>query len=371
MSQPESETTPAPRPAISRLVPYSPGKPIEDVKREYGLADVIKLASNENPLGPSPRAVAAMKDTLDGVNLYPDGAALALKNALSTYWDLPAGQFTLGNGSDEVIHCLGLAYLRPGDAVVHGDPSFSLYGAAALLNEAEAVKVPLTPDMRHDVDAMADAVDERTRMVFIANPNNPTGGMNTGREIEDLMDRLPKHVLLVLDEAYAEYVESPEYPASIEYVREGRPVIVLRTFSKIYGLAGLRVGYGMARPDIIRAVEQVREPFNVNSLAQAGALAALGDTDHLDRSRRTNSEGKRTLTAAFDRMGLPHAPTEGNFILVDVKRNCRDVYEGLLRKGVIVRTGDIFGLPTWIRVTIGTPDENARFLRELEALLAS
>jgi len=369
MPLPETEQAPKPRPAIARLVPYSPGKPIEDVKREYGLTDVIKLASNENPLGPSPKAVAAMKDALDGVNLYPDGAAVSLKQALSNYWDLPAGQFTLGNGSDEVIHCLGLAYLRPGDAIVHGDPSFSLYGAAALLNEAEAIKVPLTPDMRHDLDAMADAVDERTRMVFIANPNNPTGGMNTGREIEDLMDRLPPRVLLVLDEAYAEYVESPEYPASIEYVREGRPVIVLRTFSKIYGIAGLRVGYGMARPDIIAAVEQVREPFNVNSLAQAGALAALSDTEHLNRSRRVNAEGKRTLMAAFDRLGLPYAATEGNFILVDTKRPCREVYEALLRKGIIVRTGDIFGLPTWIRVTIGTPEENARFLQGLESIV--
>lgn len=371
MSLSDVVTAPTPRPAIERLVPYSPGKPIEDVKREFGLTDVIKLASNENPLGPSPKAVAAMKAALDGVNLYPDGAALALKRALSAHWGVPAEQFTLGNGSDEVIHCLGLAYLRPGDSIVRGDPSFSLYGAAALLNEAVAIKVPLTADMRHDVDAMVDAVDERTRMVFIANPNNPTGGMNTGREIEDLMDRLPPHVLLVLDEAYAEYVESPEYPASIEYVREGRPVIVLRTFSKIYGLAGLRVGYGVARPDIIRAVEQVREPFNVNSLAQAGALAALGDADHLQRSRRANSDGKRTLTEAFDRLGLPYARTEGNFILVDVRRNGREVYEALLRAGVIVRTGDVFGLPTWIRVTIGAPAENARFLCELETILRS
>jgi histidinol-phosphate aminotransferase len=352
------------------LVPYSPGKPIEDVKREYGLTDVIKLASNENPLGPSPKAVAAMRAALDGVNLYPDGAAQSLKRALSEYWDVPTECFTLGNGSDEVIHCLGLAYLRPGDSIVHGDPSFSLYGAAALLNEADAITVPLTPDMRHDVDAMAEAVNDRTRMVFVANPNNPTGGMNTGREIEELMDRLPPSVLLVLDEAYSEYVESPEYPASIEYVRQGRPVIVLHTFSKIYGIAGLRVGYGIARPDIIRAVEQVREPFNVNSLAQVGALAALGDTEHVNRSRAVNADGKRTLMAAFDRMGLPYAPTEGNFILVDVKRNCREVYEGLLRKGVIIRTGDVFGLATWIRVTIGTHDENARFLHELEPLVS-
>lgn len=358
----------AARPAVERLVPYSPGKPIEETKREFGLTDVIKLGSNENALGPSPKAVDAMRDAVAALNLYPDGAAYDLKQALAAKWGVPTDHIAIGNGSDEIIHYLGIAYLRPGDNIVQGDPSFVRYESAAVLNDADCLKIPLT-DLTHDVDAMADAVNDRTRMVFLTNPNNPTGTMNSKAEVERLMDRLPPHVLLVLDEAYAEYVEHDDYPNSIEYVKQGRPVIVLRTFSKVYGIAGLRVGYGLARPDIIRAVEQVREPFNVNSLAQVGALAALSDTDFLERSRKNNADGKKTLMEAFDRLGCPYAPTEGNFIFVDVRRNCREVYNGLLRKGVIVRTGDIFGLPTYLRVTIGTPEENARFLRELEAIL--
>ena len=356
------------RPAIDRLVPYSPGKPIEETKREFGLTDVIKLGSNENALGLSPKAVAAMHEAIASLNLYPDGAAFNLKEALSQLWGVPHNHIAVGNGSDEIIHYLGIAYLRHGDNIVQGDPSFVRYESAAVLNEAECVKVPLT-DLTHDVDAMAAAVNDATRMVFLTNPNNPTGTMNSRAEVERLMDRLPPSVLLVLDEAYAEYVERDDYPNSIEYVKQGRPVIVLRTFSKVYGIAGLRVGYGLARPDIIRAVEQVREPFNVNTLAQVGALAALSDTEFVERSRKNNADGKRALMAGFDRLGCPYAPAEGNFIFVDVRRNSREVYNALLRKGVIVRTGDIFGLPTYLRVTIGTPDENARFLRELETIL--
>lgn len=359
---------PTPRPAIERLVPYSPGKPIEETKREFGLTDVIKLGSNENALGPSPKAMEAMRAALNTLNLYPDGAAYDLKQALSARFGLSSEQITVGNGSDELIHYLGLAYLRPGDSVVQGDPSFVRYESAAVLNEAECIKTPLK-DLTHDVDAMADAADDRTRLVFLCNPNNPTGTMNTRAEVERLMDRLPRQALLVLDEAYAEYVESADYPDSIAYVREGRPVIVLRTFSKIYGIAGLRVGYGMARPDVIRAVEQVREPFNVNSLAQVGARAALDDADFVRKSRRNNADGKRFLMEGFDRLGCPYAPTEANFVFVDIGRDCRQVYNALLRKGVITRTGDIFGLPTYLRVTIGTPEENARFLRELETIL--
>lgn len=359
-----------PRPAVERLKPYSPGKPIEEARREYGRDTFIKLASNENPLGPSPRAVEAMQSALAALNLYPDGAAFSLKQALSQYWDLPTASIAVGNGSDELIHYLGVAYLQSGDNIVQGDPSFVRYESAALLNDSYCVKVPLT-NLTHDVDAIGDAVNDRTRIVFVTNPNNPTGTMNTKDEVERLMDRLPSYVLLVLDEAYAEYVSDPRYPSSIKYVKDGRNVIVLRTFSKIYGIAGLRVGYGLARPDIIQAIEQVREPFNVNSLAQVGALAALSDAEHVQRSKSVNDQGKVTLCAAFDRLGLPYAPTHGNFIFVDTKKDCRAVYEGLIRRGVIVRTGDIFGFPTYIRVTIGTPEENATFLRELESVLHS
>ncbi|HEY3413411.1 MAG TPA: histidinol-phosphate transaminase [Armatimonadota bacterium] len=365
-----SDNTLSPRPAVNRLVPYSPGKPIEETKREFGLTDVIKLGSNENALGPSPKAVEAMKSALGELNLYPDGAAFTLKNALSERFGLPAGCITIGNGSDELIHYLGIAYLREGDNIVQGDPSFVRYESAAVLNDTECVKVPLK-NLTYDLETMADAVNERTRMVFVCNPNNPTGTINTKAEVERLMDRVPDSALIVLDEAYCEYVGSPQYPDSIQYVKDGRNVIVLRTFSKIYGIAGLRVGYGLARPDIIRAVEQVREPFNVNSLAQVGATAALSDTEHLQRSASNNTEGKKAFYAAFEAMGLPYAPSEANFVFVDVKRDCRPVYMALLRKGVIVRTGDIFGLPTYLRVTIGTPEENQRFLSELKAILAA
>jgi histidinol-phosphate aminotransferase len=363
------DTNLSPRPAVNRLVPYSPGKPIDETKREYGLTDVIKLGSNENALGPSPKAVEAMKAALTDLHLYPDGAAFTLKSALSAHTGLPPESITVGNGSDELIHYLGVAYLRPGDNILVGHPSFVRYESAAVLNDSECIKVPLK-DMIHDLDAMAGAVNDRTRMVFIGNPNNPTGTINSKAELDRFLDRVPASVLVVLDEAYSEYVESADYPDATEYVRQGNNVIVLYTFSKIYGIAGLRVGYGLAKPEIIRAVEQVREPFNVNSLAQVGATAALSDKEHVERSLRSNAEGKRAFYAEFDLLGLPYAPSEANFVFVDVKRDCRPVYEALLRKGVIVRTGDIFGLPTWLRVTIGARDENRRFLSELAAILA-
>ncbi|HEY3268064.1 MAG TPA: histidinol-phosphate transaminase [Armatimonadota bacterium] len=368
----EAERTPnaglTPRAAVNRLVPYSPGKPIAETKREFGLTDVIKLGSNENPLGPSPKAVQAMQCALAELHLYPDGAAFSLKEALAAHCGVPSECIAIGNGSDELIHYLGIAYLRTGDNIVQGSPTFVRYESAAVLNEANCISVPLK-DLTHDVDAIADALNDRTRLVFLANPCNPTGTMNTKAEVERLIDRLPPQALLVLDEAYAEYVTSPDYPNSLDYVKAGKPVIVLKTFSKIYGIAGLRVGYGLARPDIIRAVEQVREPFNVNTLAQVGALAALSDTEHLERSRANNTAGRRALESAFTAMGLTYAPSQGNFIFVNIGTDCRPVYQMLLSKGVIVRTGDIFGLPTYLRVTIGTPAENARFLAELSAAL--
>jgi histidinol-phosphate aminotransferase len=346
-----------------------PGKPIEEVEREYGLTDIIKLASNENPLGPSPRALEAVHAALNGLALYPDGSCYSLVRALARHCEVSPENVIVGNGSDEIIHYLGLAYLRPGDEMLTGDPSFVRYEAAALLNEAEYVAIPLK-EHRFDLDAMAERLGPRTRMVFIANPNNPTGTMVGRRAVERFLDRCPEQTVVALDEAYYEYVDDPDYPQSLDYVREGRNVVVLRTFSKIYALAGLRVGYGIARPEIIQALHQVREPFNVNSLAQAAALGSLEDPDQVVRSRRANSEGRDALYREFRRMGLPWVDTQANFVLVDVGRPCRPVFEGLLRRGVIVRTGDIYQLPTFLRVTIGTPSDNERFIRELEAVLA-
>jgi histidinol-phosphate aminotransferase len=365
------KANPPPIPShVQQLRPYVPGKPIEEVEREYGVRNSIKLASNENPLGPSPRAVEAIQAALKNLALYPDGACYSLVQALSRHWEVAPENLAVGNGSDEIIHYLGVAFLRPGDQVLTGDPSFVRYESAAVLNEAEYVAVPLR-EHRFDLEAMAERLSPRTRIVFIANPNNPTGTMVGRREVERFLDRCPEQTIVVMDEAYYEYVDDPDYPESWSYVREGRNVVILRTFSKIYALAALRVGYGMARPEIIQAVHQVREPFNVNSLAQAAAVASLSDPEQVVRSRRTNTEGREYLYAEFRRLGLPYVDTQANFILVDVRRPCRPVFEGLLRRGVIVRTADIYGLPTYLRVTIGTQADNARFIRELEGVLES
>ena len=362
------QTSPFVAEHILRLKPYVPGKPIEEAQREYGLTHFCKLASNENPLGPSPLAVAAIQEAAASVALYPDAACYQLTRDLAAHWRIEPENLILGNGSDEIIQFIGLAFLQPGDEVLTAHPSFVRYEAAAVLNEASLIEVPLR-DYRFDLPVMAERLSERTRVVFIANPNNPTGTIVTRAELEWFLDQVPERAVVVMDEAYFEYADSPGYPDSWEYARQGRNVIVLRTFSKIYGLAGLRVGYGMARPELIGYLHQVREPFNVNSLAQAAACASLRDPDQVKRSRETNREGKVRLSAAFEAMGLPAVPTEANFILVDVKRESRAVYEGLLRRGVIVRTGDVFGLSTHLRVTIGTADQNERFLEALRAVL--
>lgn len=358
---------------VRALKPYHPGKPIEEVKRELGLTgEIIKLASNENPLGPSPKALTALATALPKLALYPDGGCHDLRGTVAARLGVPGDWLVFGNGSDEVIHLLGLALLTEGDEVVVGDPTFVLYESAATLAGAKTVKVPLTPTVyAHNTDAMADAFTEKTRLVFIANPHNPTGSVIGRREVERLISRLPQHALLVLDEAYGEYVyDDPAFPAALDYIREGAPVVGLRTFSKMYGLAGLRVGYGVADPRVIRTLEQARSPFNVNLAAQAAATAAANDDEFVAEGRRVNSDGMAKLTGAFEKMGLPFIPSRANFVMVDVKRPCRTVFDALLRQGVIVRTGDIFEMPTHLRVTIGTGAQNERFLAALEAVLS-
>lgn len=354
---------------ICRLKPYVPGKPIEEVEREFGITDIVKLASNENPLGPSPKALDAMRKALDKVALYPDGSCFYLKQALARHWGVSEKELIVGNGSDELIHYIGVTFLSQEDQVIQADPSFVRYESAAVLNNCNCVMVPLK-DFTHDLDAMADRITEQTRLVFVANPNNPTGTAVTQKDVERFISQLPKRVIAVFDEAYYEYVESPDYPRMYDYVKSGANVIILRTFSKIYGLAGLRVGYGIARPEIIECLDQVREPFNVNSIAQVGALASLDDKDQVQRSTRVNSEGKKYLYRELERMGLPYVPSEANFVFIDIKRDCRPVFTELLKRGVIVRTGDIFGYPTFIRVTIGTEDGNRRLIKTLEEVLA-
>ncbi len=359
---------------VRALRPYQPGKPIEEVKRELGLSgEIVKLASNENPLGPSPLALAALAEAAVRLAQYPDGGCHDLRNAVSEKRGVAPDSLIFGNGSDEIIHLLGLTFLAPGDEVVVGDPTFVLYEAAATLAGATTVKVPLTrPDYRHDLDAMADAFTDRTRLVFIANPHNPTGTIVGKSDVDRLLAQLPSRALLVLDEAYGEYVyHLPDFPRADDYIRQGAPVIGLRTFSKMYGLAGLRVGYGVAAPDVIRALNQPRSPFNVNLAAQAAASAATNDDAFVAQGLDINTRGLETLYGVFDELGLPYIPSHANFVMADVLRPCRAVFDALLRKGVIVRTGDVFGMPTHLRVTVGTPAQIEKFATALKEVLPS
>jgi histidinol-phosphate aminotransferase len=353
---------------IQRLRPYLPGKPIEEVQRELGLTDIIKLASNENPLGPSPRAVAAMAAVAGSVTQYPEGSAPLLRDAVARHTQMPPETLVFGNGSDEVLHLLTLSYLRLGDEVVQGDPSFAMYEIYTTQCAGISVKVPLRK-YTHDLEAMADAITPKTRMVMIANPNNPTGTLVTRREIERFLARVPSDILVVFDEAYDEYVNHPDKADLRPLVREGANIAILHTFSKAYGLAGLRVGYGIARPETAELLNRVRSPFNVNLLAQAAAIAALEDTDYIARSVALNAEGREVFSEGFTQMGLDYVPSQANFVLVDVKRDSRQVFDALLRKGVIVRAGAGLGLPQHIRVSIGTPEQNSRFLTALAEVL--
>ena len=356
------------RPNVLALEPYSPGKPIEEVKRELGLSDVIKLASNENPMGPSPRAMQAALRAMQTANLYPDGSCFELRQAVARHLGVPQEYLLFGNGSDELIHYIGLTFLMPGDEVITGDPSFVRYEAAAKLNNAPLHLVPLR-DHRFDLPAILQCVNDRTKLIFIANPNNPTGTIVTADEVEAFMRILPEHVVVVFDQAYQEYVSRADYPDTLRYVRDGRNVIILRTFSKAYALAGLRVGYAIAPPEIIDALNRVREPFNVNSVAQAAALAALQDQEHLRKAVELNRQGLEFFYHHFDRLGLRFVRSEANCVMVDLQCDSKPVFEALLRKGVIVRTGHIFGLPTYLRITTGKPEENERFISALEEVL--
>jgi histidinol-phosphate aminotransferase len=356
-------------PNIARLVPYSPGKPIEEVERELGISDVVKLASNENALGPSPRAVAAMREAASRMSIYPDADSVLLREALGSFLGVPPASILLGNGSDDIIHLLGVTFLQPGDEVIQAHPSFVRYEAAALLNGAKCHLVPLNSAWEHDLDAMAERVNPCTRLVFLCNPNNPTGAIVRKEPLERFLNALPERVIAVMDEAYYEYASpAPDYPQTIAYTQE-RNVVVLRTFSKAYGLAGLRVGYGVMRPEIAGWLNRTREPFNVNYMAQIAAFAAIDDVEHVARSVAMNEEGKRAICAGLESLGLCCAPTYANFVWVDAGKPARALFDGLLRKGVIVRTGDPFGAPTHLRITIGTADQNERMLRALADVL--
>ncbi len=352
-------------PDIAGITPYSPGKPIEELERELGITGSIKLASNENPRGPSPKAIAALSDATKTLHRYPDGGGHYLRLALAERWKVSPDQIILGNGSDEVITFLTKAFLAPGDEAVMAEPSFIVYKIDVTAEHAKPVTVPLN-EFRHDLPAMAKAVTARTRLVFVCNPNNPTGTYVTAAEVGAFLQAIPPDVIVVFDEAYYEYVTAADYPDTLAILKGGRNVVLLRTFSKIYGLAGLRIGYGLTTPEIVQHLNRIRPPFNTNSLAQKAALAALSDEEHVRESRRLNTEGMGFLTERLNALGLTVVPSQANFLYFDVKQDGKAVFEALLRRGVIVRhLGGAF-----LRVTIGLSQENERFITALQAVLS-
>jgi len=352
------------RPAVNDLVPYEPGKPVEEVQRELGLEHVVKLASNEGPFGPFPQAVEAIVRCVPELNRYPDGGAYRLRAALAERLDLRFEEVAPGAGSDGIVDCLNQAVLEPGDEIVCGWPSFPSYVIDARKLGAVPRTVPLR-DGRYDLDAMLGEIGPRTKLAYVCLPNNPTGTTNTRAELDDYFERVPDHVLTVLDQAYLEYVDDPDYPDGIEdYLKQGQRVVVLRTFSKIYGLAGLRVGYGLAPAAVVTAVGKVRRAFDITTPAQEAALASLDAPEELARRRTVNHENRAQLEAILREHGLePFGPAVGNFLFAEVADDSRPFFESLLREGVIVRPTHGFGHGGAIRITVGTPDEHA-FLAE-------
>lgn len=351
--------------------PYQPGKPISTVKRELRLDMVVKLASNENPFGPSPKAVAAMKAAMDELNLYPDGAAFELKHALSVRYGLPSSQIIVGSGSDELIGNLALALVgSPEDEILTGEFSFPRYDAAAELAPCRLTKIPLDWQWRFDLDAISRAVNERTKIVYLANPNNPTGTIVDKQALDRFVADLPESVLLVIDEAYFEFARTrDEYPDGRQYVIDGKNVVTLRTFSKAHGLAGVRIGYGFVPEYVASAIDRVRPPFDVNSLAQVAGIAALDDDAHVRMTLKNNTEGLAMLRLAFEREGCTVTDSCTNFHFVDLKRPAGPVYDGLLRRGYIVRP--VPGAPNHLRITVGTPEENQGFTEAFRAVMAA
>ena len=353
-------------PDIASLSPYVPGKPIEELQRELGLTRIIKLASNENPLGSSPKALTALREGTSTLHRYPDGGAFRLREALANRWKVTLDHVILGNGSDEILGLLARTFLAPGDEAVMADQTFVIYKMEVTAAHGKPVVVPLK-QWRHDLQAMANAVTDRTRLLFLCNPNNPSGTMVSASEVDLLLSRVPAHVVVVFDEAYFEYVRSQQFPDSMAYVKQGRNVIVLRTFSKIYGLAGLRIGYGVATAEIINFLNRVRPPFNANSLAQRAALAALGDEEHVAQSRAVNEAGMEQMVKGLSSLGLAPIPSEANFVYVDVGRDGRAVFEALLGEGIIIRHID----GPMVRVTVGLEEENREFLAALKRVIHS
>src|SRR5262249_8253974 len=347
---------------------YQPGKPIEETAHELGLdpGAIIKLASNENPLGPSPKAMEAMHDALERAHLYPDGGGFCLCKAVATKLGLAPKNILLGNGSNEVLEFLGHAFLNPGDDVIASQYAFIVYKLIATSFGARTIEVP-SPDYHQDLDGMLVAITPKTRLIFIPNPNNPTGTLLSQQAIDDFMSRVPENVIVVFDEAYFEFLDCP--PDTLRFVREGRNIVVLRTFSKIHGLAGLRIGYAVGSADLVEVLHKTRQPFNVNSIAQIGALAALEDDEHLRETKRVVDEGRAYLHEQFAQIKIPFVPGTPNFAMVNVG-DVHAVFEKLLRQSVIVRPVKGYNLPEWVRISVGTIEENEKLIAALKKVIS-
>jgi len=355
-------------PGVRCLHPYLPGKPVEELERELGISDIVKLASNENPLGVSPRVKLAIQNEIDGLTRYPDGNGFILKQALSEKLSVSEDMITLGNGSNDVLDLITRSYAGPGSEVIYSQYAFAVYALATQAVGATAVVTP-AKSWGHDLDAMADAITESTSIIFIANPNNPTGTSLDKADIQAFLERVPDRVLVVLDEAYCEYIDDDSYPDGVSLLREFPNLIVTRTFSKAWGLAGLRVGYAICGIDITDVLNRVRHPFNVNSIALAAATAALSDCDYLNEGRTLNQKGLQQIGEGLSALGLSFIPSSGNFITFDTGRVGMDVYDALLAEGVIVRPVANYGMPAHIRVSVGLESENARFLSALAKVI--
>ncbi|NIR28808.1 MAG: histidinol-phosphate transaminase [Gammaproteobacteria bacterium] len=354
---------------VRTLKPYQPGKPVEEIERELGLRDVVKLASNESPLGPGTAAREAAAHALENVSRYPDGNGTVLKQTLARKLGVGEDRLTLGNGSNDVLELAVRAFVTPEHEVIFSEHAFAVYPLATQAVSARAVVTP-AKDWGHDPEAMAKGLTDRTRVIFIANPNNPTGTWVDTNSLERLIRSVPEHVIVVVDEAYCDYVEAPDYPDCVSWLERYPNLVVTRTFSKAYGLAGLRVGYAVSHPQVADLMNRVRQPFNVNSVALAAAAGALEDDEHLSRSVAVNKSGMAQLTEAFDAMGLDYIPSAGNFVSVNVGRRGSQVFEALLKRGVIVRPVDNYGMPEHLRVTVGLEQENVRFLEALAKVLS-
>ena len=354
-------------PQLREITVYQPGKPIEETARELGLDPdaIVKLASNENPLGPSPKAVEAMHDALEKGHLYPDGNGFCLCNAIASKLGFASENVILGNGSNEVLEFLGHAFLNPGDDVVTSQYAFVVYKLIATSFGARTIEV-LSPEYRQDLDGMLAAITPKTRLIFIPNPNNPTGTLLSQRKIDDFMSRITDNVIVVFDEAYFEFLDHP--PDTLQFVREGRNIVVLRTFSKIHGLAGLRIGYAVASADVVQVLHKTRQPFNVNSIAQVGALAALEDDEHLRETKRAVDEGRAYLHEQFAKMKISFVPGTANFVMVNIGDG-HALFEKLLRRGIIVRPLKGYNLPEWVRISVGTMEENKKLIAALREVM--